>query len=63
MLVGGLGCGLTDGRLVQMSDCGLNEMDYGRWNKWDGQWTEGNKMKHDQRCVDWKAWDEIWIIM
>ena len=38
-------------------------MGYGRWNKWDGQWTEGNEMKHDQRCVDSKAWDEIWIIM
>ena len=45
-----------------MSDCELNEMGYGRWNKWDGQWTEGNKMKHDQRCVYWNAWDEIWTM-
>ena len=32
-------------------------MDYGRWNEWDGLWTEGNKMKHNQLSVDWMKWD------
>ena len=22
---------------------GKHEKDYGRWNEWDGLWTEGNK--------------------
>ena len=26
----------------------LNEMDYGRWNEWDGLWTEGNEMNNEQ---------------
>ena len=26
----------------------LNEMDYGRWNEWDGLSTEGNKMSNEQ---------------
>ena len=26
----------------------MNQMDYGRWNKWDGLWTEGNEIKHEQ---------------
>ena len=53
MLVGDLGCGLTDSRLVKIEWL---------WIEWDGQWTEGNKMKNDQRCVDWNAWDEIWTM-
>ena len=26
----------------------MNGMDCGRWNEWDGLWTEGNKMKHKE---------------
>ena len=33
----------------------------GRWNEWDGMWTEGNKMKH-QWSVDWQNWDETWTM-
>ena len=32
--------------------------DRDRWNKWDGLWTEGNKMKHVQWSVDWRKWQE-----
>ena len=37
---------------VQANKVNANEMDYGRWNEWDGLWTEGNKMRHDQWTVD-----------
>ena len=74
---------------MQPNKVNMNEMDYGRWNEWDGLWTEGNKnetwsmkcglkemrwnmnnpvwtegneMKHKQRSVDWRKWDETWTI-
>ena len=28
---------------MQQSKVNVNEMGYGRWNEWDGLWTEGNK--------------------
>ena len=39
-------------------------MDCGRWNEWDGLWTEGNKNKnkHDQWSVDSWKWDETWTM-
>ena len=33
---------------VQPNKVNMNEIDYGRWNEWDGLSTEGNKMKHEQ---------------
>ena len=33
---------------VQPNKVNVNEMDYGRWNKWDRLWTERNKMKQEQ---------------
>ena len=30
----------------------MNEKDYGRWNEWDGLWTEGNKNETwTMKCV------------
>ena len=44
---------------MQPNMVNVNEMvDRGRWNKWDGLWTEGNKMKHVQWSVDWRKWEE-----
>ena len=40
----------------------MSKMDCGRWNEWDGLWTEGNKMKHDQWSADWRKWHETWTI-
>ena len=37
---------------VQPNILNVNEIDYDRWNKWDGQWTEENEMKHEQ----WSWW-------
>ena len=34
---------------MQLNKVNVNEMDYVKWNKWDGLWTEGNK-------------NEIWTI-
>ena len=28
---------------MQPNKVNMNEMDYGRWNEWDGLWTEGSK--------------------
>ena len=47
---------------IQPNKVNMNEMDCGRWNDWDGLWTEGNKMKHDQWSVDWRKWDEAWTM-
>ena len=33
---------------VQLNKVNMNKMGYGRWNVWDGLWTGGNKMKHEQ---------------
>ena len=32
------------------------------WNEWDGLWTEGNKMKHDQWSVDRRKLDETYTM-
>ena len=39
---------------MQSNKVNVNEMDYGRWNEWDGLQTEENKMKHEQ----WSLWTE-----
>ena len=26
----------------------MNEINYGRWNEWDGLWTEGHEMEYEQ---------------
>ena len=28
---------------MQPNKVNMNEMDYGRWNEWDGLWVKGNK--------------------
>ena len=33
---------------MQPNKVNMNEMDYGRWNEWDGLWIDGNKMKQEQ---------------
>ena len=40
----------------------VNKVDYDRWNEWDGLSTDGNEMKHDLWCVDWRKWDEAWTM-
>ena len=40
----------------------VNQIDYVRWNEWGGMWTEGNEMKHEQRNLEWKKWDETWTM-
>ena len=38
----------------------VNETDYGGWNEWDAQWSEGEKTKYGQWSVDWMKGDETW---
>ena len=45
---------------MQPNKVNMNEKDYGRWKEWDGLWTEGNKMKHNQYSLDWRKWDKTW---
>ena len=47
---------------VQPNKANVNEMDYDRWNEWDGVRTEGSIMKHEQWSVDWRKWDETWTM-
>ena len=40
-------------------------MDYVRWNKWDGMWTEGNKnetwsVKRGLTEIRWNMNNEVW---
>ena len=42
----------------------MNEMDCGRWNEWDGLWTEGNKnetwsMKCGLKEIRWNMNNEV----
>ena len=43
---------------VQPNKAKINEIDYGRWNEWDGLWTERNKNETWSISVGWKKWDE-----
>ena len=45
---------------MQQNKINMDEMDYGRWNEWDGLWTKGNK--HNQWDVDWGKSDETWTM-
>ena len=62
---------------VQPNKVNMNEMDYGRWNEWDGLLTKGNKnetwsmqcgltegseMKHEEWGVDLRKCGETWSI-
>ena len=62
---------------MQPNEVNMNEMDYGRWNEWDGLWTKGNKnetwsmqcglterseMKHEEWSVDLRKCGETWSI-
>ena len=56
---------------MQPNVVNMNEMDYSRWNEWDGLWAErnekkvwtgGNEMKYKQLSVDWRKWDETWTM-
>ena len=33
---------------MQPNKINVNGIDHGRWNEWDGLWTEGNEMKYEQ---------------
>ena len=44
---------------MQPNKVNMNEMDYGRWNEWDGLWVKGNKneewsMKCGLKEMRWK---------
>ena len=51
---------------VQPNKVNMNEMDCGRWNKWDGLWTdEGNKnetwsMRRGLKEMRWNINNEVW---
>ena len=43
----------------------INKRGYGRWNEWDGPWTEGNKnetwlMKCELKEMRWNMSNEVW---
>ena len=51
---------------MQPNKVNMNEMDYGRWNEWDGLWVKGNKnegwsMKCGLKEMRWKMNNnEVW---
>ena len=52
---------------MQPKKVNMNEMDYGRWNEWDGLWTEGNKNEAWSVTCGLKEtygtkWDETWKV-
>ena len=47
---------------MQPNKVNMNEIDYGRWNEWDGCGLKEIKMKHDQWSVDWRKWNETWTM-
>ena len=49
---------------IQPNKVNMNEMDCGRWNEWDGLWTEGNKnetwsMKCGLKEIIWNMINEV----
>ena len=49
---------------MQPNKVNMNEMDYDRWNEWDGLWTEGNKtgtwsMKCGLKEMTWNMNNEL----
>ena len=52
---------------MQPKKINMNEMDYGRWNEWDGLWTEGNEnetwsVKCGLKETYGRKWDETWAV-
>ena len=50
---------------MQTNKVNMNEMDCGRWNEWDGLWTERNKnekwsMKCGLKEMRWNMTNEVW---
>ena len=50
---------------IQTNKVNMNKMDCGRWNEWDGLWTEGNKNETwSMRCglkeKRWNMKNEVW---
>ena len=50
---------------MQPNKVNANGMDYGRWNKWDGLWIEGNQneiwsMKCGLKEMRWNINNEVW---
>ena len=33
---------------MKLNMVNVNGMDHGGWTEWDGLWTGGNKIKHEQ---------------
>ena len=49
---------------MQTNEVNMNEMDCGRWNEWDGLWTERNKnekwsMKCGLKEMRWNMNNEV----
>ena len=49
---------------MQPNKVNMNKMGYGRWNEWDGLWTEGNKnatwsIKCGLKEIRWNLNNEI----
>ena len=49
---------------IQPNKVNMSEMDCGRWNEWDGLWTEGNKnetwsMKCGLKEMKWNMKNEV----
>ena len=49
---------------IQPNKVNMSEMDCGRWNEWDGLWTEGNKnetwsMKCGLKEMKWNMNNEV----
>ena len=42
----------------------MNKMDCGRWNAWNGVWTEGNNETWSMKCglkeIKWNMINEVW---
>ena len=50
---------------MQPNKINMNKVDFGRWNEWDGLWTEGNKngtwsLKCRLKEMEWKMNNEVW---
>ena len=50
---------------MQPNKVNMKKMDYGRWNQWDGLFTEGNKnetwpMKYRLKEMRWNMNNEVW---
>ena len=49
---------------MQANKVNTNEIDWGRWNEWDGLWTEENNETWTMKCglkeMRWNMNNEVW---